>query len=316
MKHGPPPSPYGTFSGQLFTFRSPFPSLVAFESTPPSLSVSECKRKCIFIGGLSDGPIPVPYVKELETQCHDLGWSLVQPVLSSSYLGFGSGTLERDTSEICELLDYLSAHRGGESYALVGHSTGCQNGIHFLQNADDEHAEKMKLVVLQAPVSDRESAELKPGYQKNIEHARKLAAGGEENEMMPRSAFWAPITARRFLDLQDRRPPDGLGGMDDYFSSDLTDEQMSERLGHVGKVGGEFGLKVLAAFSGADEYVPKQVDKRQLLDRMCGAMNGKGKDCDTATPLYLETGDHNLSKGDGEKELFVKEVGKLLNEVS
>ena len=94
----PPVSPYGTFSGSLFQYAR---NLVAFESSSSSsLAAANSHRKCILIGGLSDGLIPTPYTKQLETACHDIGWSLVQPILSSSYLGFGNGSLDRDTDEI------------------------------------------------------------------------------------------------------------------------------------------------------------------------------------------------------------------------
>jgi hypothetical protein len=49
---------------------------------------------------LIDSLIPTPYAKQLEQKLHDLGWSLVQPLLSSSGLGFGHGNLERDTEEL------------------------------------------------------------------------------------------------------------------------------------------------------------------------------------------------------------------------
>lgn len=159
----PPLSPYGTFAGSLFQYSR---NLVAFESAPPTGSPPT--RKCILIGGLSDGLVPTPYTKKLEEACHVQGWSLVQPILSSSYLGFGNGSISRDTNEIryvgeirfrcqkkqcfilslmrpftiwiwwvdhhySELLWYLSCHRSAEYFALVGHSTGCQNSIHFLK---------------------------------------------------------------------------------------------------------------------------------------------------------------------------------------
>jgi len=38
-------------------------------------------------------------------------------------------------------------------------------------------------------------------YETNIAHAKKLEDMGQEEEMMPRSAFWAPITASRFSAL-------------------------------------------------------------------------------------------------------------------
>ena len=91
VRTAPPVSPYGTFTGALFQYAR---NLVAFESAAPS------SNKCILVGGLSDGLIPTPYTKALEAECHSLGWSLVQPILSSSYLGFGNGDLDRDTEEL------------------------------------------------------------------------------------------------------------------------------------------------------------------------------------------------------------------------
>lgn len=179
----PPISPYGIFSGNLFQYKS-FPSLVAFESSPPS------KNKCILIGGLSDGLIPTPYTKDLETACHELGWSLVQPMISSSGLGFGHGTLSRDTDELDDLMNYLVHHSSAETFALVGHSTGCQNSVHFMKYGDKELMKKVKLIALQAPVSDREDAMNGPNYESNIAHARKLQALGQEDEMMVSIIFF------------------------------------------------------------------------------------------------------------------------------
>ena len=62
---------------------------------------------------------------------------------------------------------------------------------------------KQKVVALQAPVSDREGAMMEPKYQENVQYARSLVATGKAEEMMPRDVFWAPITAKRFLSLQD-----------------------------------------------------------------------------------------------------------------
>ena len=234
-------SPYGTFHGALFQYRS-FPGLVAFESTSPSLLLSNdvttttntipapagepnlSPNKCILLGGLSDGLIPTPYTSMLEKKCHELGWSLVQPILSSSYLGFGNGSLQRDTEEISMLLRYLQHHRCGTIFAIVGHSTGCQNSCHFTKYGDEEMISRTKVIALQAPVSDREGPmQDKETYTRNIAYAKKLVDAGRGNEMMPRSTFWSPITASRFLDLQD------YNGADDFFSSDLSLDELSEK---------------------------------------------------------------------------------------
>jgi hypothetical protein len=206
-------------------------------------------------------------------------------------------------------MNYLKHHRSAKNFALVGHSTGCQNSVHYIKYGDQELIEQIKVIGLQAPVSDREGAISGPNYKENIEHAKGLQEQGKEDEMMPRSAFWAPITAARFLSLQE------FGGEDDFFSSDYTDEEMSIRLQHVGQRGSSTGLKVLVCFSGEDEYVPAGIDKKDLLKRLCGAMNGgheKDNEDEVAIPLYLEEGNHNLSESDGDKDRFVDDLGELL----
>lgn len=178
--------------------------------------------------------------------------------------------------------------------------TGCQNSIHFLKHGMPEMVDRTKFVALQAPVSDREGAMLKPGYKENIEIARSLVSQGKQDEMMPRKAFWAPITAQRFLDLQ------GKEGRDDFFSSDLSDDELNERLSHVGDLPDR---RVLVQFSGADEYVPFTVDKNATLNRLCNAMNSNNA---VATPLYLENANHNLSLEKGDGDTFAAKVAELL----
>jgi len=221
------------------------------------------------------------------------------------------------------LMDYLVCHHSAEQFALVGHSTGCQNSIHFLKYGRRDVVDRMKVVALQAPVSDRESLTLSPGSNHSAEHlthAESLISQNKGNETMPRSAFWAPITASRYVSLFN------IGGDDDYFSSDFTNEELAGRLGHVGDVGrreSSGGLRLLVAFSKKDEYVPESVERDVLLERLVLAMNngfeGGGGDGDgestavvVARGLMLENGNHNLSKGEGDKEEFVGAVGKLM----
>lgn len=233
-------------------------------------------------------------------------------MLSSSGLGFGHGSLERDTEELSDLMNYLKHHRSAKAFAIVGHSTGCQNSVHFMKYGNNELIDQIKVIALQAPVSDREYAMTGPNYKENIELAKNLQEQGKEEEMMPRAAFWAPITASRFLSLQD------FGGDDDFFSSDYSDEELSLRLQHIGKCGRFNGLKVLACFSGEDEYVPPGIKKRELLERLCRAMNGEHeKDGPKiVTPLFLDDGNHNLSQSDADKDIFVQAIGDLLKTVS
>eukprot|EP00535_Pseudo-nitzschia_heimii_P011410 CAMPEP_0197198236 /NCGR_PEP_ID=MMETSP1423-20130617/33269_1 /TAXON_ID=476441 /ORGANISM="Pseudo-nitzschia heimii, Strain UNC1101" /LENGTH=357 /DNA_ID=CAMNT_0042652067 /DNA_START=80 /DNA_END=1152 /DNA_ORIENTATION=+ len=344
----PPLANYGILTGQMFLYAR---GRAAFESLPPKPTATTttepslpCERKCILLGGLSDGLLPVPYTSLLEEACRERSWSLVQPVLSSSYLGFGSGSLDRDVAELDELIGYLKEHRNGRSFAIVGHSTGCQDAVHFLKRSN--RVDLVEVVALQAPVSDREGSELEHGFAGKLEVARNLVGEGKGEEMLPRSFHWAPITARRFVDLHAK------GGTDDYFSSDYTDAELEDRLGHVGNVPASSSSlssssrrkvlvafsgadqyvpehvdkppahpssrrKVLVAFSGADQYVPEHVDKPRLTQRLVDAMNS-GSDDDVAVvaeSLYIDNGDHNLST-ESDAKVFVDRVAELLEKAA
>lgn len=306
----PSVSAYGTLAGELFLYAG---NRVAFESPLPmaaAASSSLSPSKCILLGGLSDGLMPVPYTQGLLEACQAEGWSLVQPILSSSYTGFGHGSLDRDATEIVELVHYLLAHRQAERVCFVGHSTGCQDICHFLRTQSDHPLWKRKGnppqgvvrgAVLQAPVSDRQqpAAQDLVTYQRHVKTAQDMCAQDQGEEMMPRAAFWAPMTAQRMVDLQ------AVGGRDDYFSSDYTDEQLAERL----QAAGDWpGLHMLVAFSGADEYVAAHIDSALLTERLTAALNTKGP---VATPLYLAApANHNLSQGNVGK--FLEHVRQLL----
>lgn len=299
------PSP--SLQGELFCYargRVAFESPTAQESSP---------RKCILLGGLSDGLMPVPYVGPLESVLVAKDWSLVQPILSSSYTGFGHGSLDRDVQELDQLIDYLVAHRECDTVAMVGHSTGTQDIVHYIKHGREDLVKKVSVVALQAPVSDREASTVCPpdankvdhleGLQTNVATAKAMRASGNGDEMMPRSVFWAPITANRFLDLNE------FGGRDDYFSSDFSDQELRERLSHLGSA--ESLRTCLVVISGADEYVPSKVDSKTLLHRFCQAIDHEGSA--KAIPLYITTGNHNLSSRDGaDSQLFLAELQKHL----
>jgi hypothetical protein len=128
---------------------------------------------------------------------------------------------------------------------------------------------------------------------------------GQGEEMLPRNFFWAPITAQRFLDLN------AIGGTDDYFSSDYSNEELAQRLKHLGS---HESLRVLVAFSGSDEYVPSHIDTIELTDRLVSAMNNgcPGGERLVAEGLYLKTGNHNLSEGPDDAKTFVNRISEML----
>jgi hypothetical protein len=314
----PPAVPVSpSIAGELFLYargRAAFESLGATTAatatgatTASTLQQQQhSPNKLILLGGLSDGFMPTPYATPLTAACERLGWSVVQPILSSSYMGFGNGSLDRDSEELDELLQYLVQHRSCQNVCLVGHSTGCQQTVHYLKHGVAANREKVKVAVMQAPVSDREHAMTEPNYTKYLNLAKDMIAKDNKQgqEMMPREAFWAPITAQRLLDLHL------VGGSDDFFSSDFSDEELANRLGHVGVN----CPAAMVAWSGSDEFVPTTVDGEALMKRLTSAMNSNSGQ--SAKGLFMPTGNHNLSIGPEDADTFVAEICKLLKEAA
>ncbi|KAK6930026.1 Fusarinine C esterase SidJ [Dillenia turbinata] len=253
---------------------------VLFKYGPKSIQVAfktgDYRQQVIFIGGLTDGFLATEYLEPLAIALEKEKWSLVQFLLSSSYSGYGTSSLKQDAMELDQLINYLINKEDSEGVVLLGHSTGCQDIVHYMHtNAACSRA--VRGAILQAPVSDREYRATLPETAAMIDLASTMISEGRGLELMPREAdSEASMTAYRYHSLCSYM------GDDDMFSSDLSDDQLRLRLGHMSNT------PCLIIFSMADEYVPEYVDKKALVERLCRAMGG-------AERVEIEYGNHSLS---------------------
>lgn len=256
------------FRGVMFKY-GPKPIQVAFKT-------GDYKQQLIFIGGLTDGFLATQYLEPLASALDKEKWSLVQFLLSSSYSGYGISSLKEDAMELDQLISYFINKEDSEGVILLGHSTGCQDIVHYMRtNAACSRA--VRSAILQAPVSDREFRATLPETAHMIDLASKMISEGRGSDLMPRVAnLDSPITAYRYHSLC------AYMGDDDLFSSDLSDDQLKQRLGHMSNT------PCQVIFSMADEYVPDYVDKKALVNRLCRAMGGAEK-------VEIEWGNHSLS---------------------
>lgn len=187
--------------GSLFRYRPSPGALQAFES-PAGHAHS---RYAIFLGGLTDGLLACAYVEQLAALCDSKGWALVQPILSSSYAGYGCSSLQRDVEELSELTDYLERTRQVSAFAIIGHSTGCQDTVQFMATASVSTRQKVRACVLQAPVSDREAWALEGNAEERerlLDLARSLVEEGKGTQLLPELHYgFVPITADRYMSL-------------------------------------------------------------------------------------------------------------------
>ncbi|KAK9182486.1 hypothetical protein WN944_025631 [Citrus x changshan-huyou] len=256
------------FRGVLFKY-GPKPVQVAFKT-------GDYQQQVIFIGGLTDGFFATEYLEPLAIALDKERWSLVQFLMTSSYTGYGTSSLQQDAMEIDQLISYLINKDNSEGVVLLGHSTGCQDIVHYMcANAACSRA--VRAAIFQAPVSDREYRATLPETAAMIDLASSMIREGRGSELMPREADpCSPITAQRYHSLC------AYMGDDDMFSSDLSDDQLKQRLGHMANT------PCQVIFSMADEYVPEYVDKKALVERLCRAMGGAEK-------VEIEHGIHSLS---------------------
>lgn len=263
------------------------PRHIAFEFAPAAH-----KNVVIFIGGLMDGLLTVPYLQRLAEELAKINYSLVQIEFSSSHIGWGTGSLNRDSTEISQLVTYLKSEKGGKrsTIGLMGHSTGCQNTTHYFTRQERDDPAKYSAVdfgILQAPASDRASATMmmsKEELDESLVIANDLIAQGRSDEIMPhkfiKRFFNVPINAYRWNSLMAVR------GDDDFFSPDLEDADFATTFG-------KFDRPFLVLYSGSDEYVPKWLDKEALLDRWAKVASVNWSQYSTV----VEGASHNIGEG-------------------
>ncbi|KAL4896954.1 dolichol-phosphate mannosyltransferase [Aspergillus ambiguus] len=306
------------------------PRLVAYEFTSPATPTPK-SNSLLFVGGLTDGLGTVPYVTTLAKALETTDWSLFSLVLTSSYKGWGLGSLDQDVEEIGQCVEYVRKLRGGK-VVVMGHSTGSQDVLHYLTapnpvpqdrrvgNADElTHQPRPVLdgAIMQAPVSDREmllrearnSVEAKTAYDQLVNLARRQ----QPAEVLPLNLTAAvgfppnnPINAYRFLSLASPDSP-GHPADDDLFSTDLSDQRLHETFGVVAERG-MLRSSLMALYSGNDEYAVPGVDKEAVLARWKQAANAGGAGTWNDNSAVIPGASHNV-KDVGQEEL----VERVLN---
>ncbi|KAF4990659.1 hypothetical protein FGRMN_8331 [Fusarium graminum] len=239
----------GPFSVIVHPFESKCRGSAAYE-----IGLASARNAIVFIGGLTDGPHTIPYTRLLAQRLEgtkELGYSVFEFRMRSSFTGFGTSNLSNDVEDISALVKYLRGI-GKEKIVLFGSSTGCQDCIEYA-NYEKHNNEPVDGFILQGPVSDRETLELIfPDPQPSLDLAAKMISEGKGGDCMPfdmiPAVLGAPISAYRFQSLTSK------GGDDDYFSSDLDDEVREKNWSR-------FKKPVLVLHSAEDEYVPKRIDQ-------------------------------------------------------
>jgi len=180
--------------------------------------------------------------------------------------------------------------------------------MEYLTGRGADEREKVQGGILQASVSDREAlAGMSLDVEGVVEKVKKIVAEGRGEDVLSFSIsqdFYGTtgLTANRFLSLTAK------GGDDDYFSTDLSDEELQKSFGNIPK---DTAFCVL--FSGSDEFVGKEVDRKGLVERWLGFARNAGANVDDEHSGVVEGATHNL-RGDPDevvKDLVGRVVGFL-----
>ncbi|OAG41916.1 hypothetical protein AYO21_03919 [Fonsecaea monophora] len=249
----------------------------------------------LFVGGLYDNFRTPRYVDDLAAlfprDVADQTWRVMQVQLSSNGRSWGLFDLDRDVEEIAAAITYIRdtiTESPSTPVVLMGHSTGCQDLMHYLVSPVATSSSPRPTIsgaILQAPVSDREailhatseSAAAKEDYDSMLQIASSTPKEKHKTAVLPMDLTTpifgsAAVTISRFLSLASPTSPENPG-MDDYYSSDLSDQRLRETFGRIGAVGhfqpsSQVGKKSLLVLQGADDKsIPPTVNKAHLLSR-------------------------------------------------
>ena len=270
-------------------------------------------RFLIFIPGLTDGLYAVKYLPELQRNLDKIGWSLVQFIFASSYNGYGTSSIENDIKHLTLLIDHLIQKYNANSFILHGFSTGCQDSVYFLKTVDQKYKSMIKGVILHAPVSDREYEMTLDEYKDNINMAHSLIKQSNNKPVLipfHRFEYSIAMTAQRYLSLNSKM------SKEDMFSSDLTNDELYHQIGHLRNV------PLLIVMCGKDEYVPKHVHKKKLLQRLCRAIS-EDSDCGNCIQsCIVNEADHYMSNEQCSQQMieacqrFVRNINQNLAQIS
>ncbi|KAG7811648.1 hypothetical protein KL921_001914 [Ogataea angusta] len=227
----------------------------------------------IFVGGLTDGFLTVPYVPTLAEKLAIHSWSVIQIQLSSSYTGYGASSLAQDAKEISRLVTVLrssdSEIGNRRKVGILGHSTGSQDTLYYLSKLERSAETSIDFGILQACTSDREALLqfMDPVVLENsIKVAKNLVDKEKGKQFMPYDlcpdVFESPINAYRWYSLASER------GDDDFFSSYLGPEDHKHTFGKVNR-------PLLVLYSGNDETVPTHVNKEAAMEKFKAATDPK-----------------------------------------
>ncbi|KAL6718933.1 hypothetical protein ACLMJK_003168 [Lecanora helva] len=310
-------SSYTTHPGTLHRITSPstpgnpIQPLVAFEHTPnPPDTHLTCQKTLIFLGGLFDGLLTVPFVPSIVSALPPT-WSLVEPVLSSSYRQWGFSSLGESEAEISRIIEYFRQQRSQKKIVLLGSSTGCQQVMHYLLS--ETRLPTVEGAIFQASVSDRELMSMfitQSEYDTACKMAQSYVDEGRCEEILPLSMtkqlfMSAPVSAKRWLSLASPGPLHN--GEDDYFSSDFDDQRLEKTFGRLGKS----KARLMFLYSDEDQYVPDTVDKAKLVGSWHHHVKKGGGILDEDSGI-IEEASHTLEEGgEGEGDLVRKVVAFL-----
>ncbi|EOA90325.1 hypothetical protein ACJQWK_07633 [Exserohilum turcicum] len=268
---------------------------IAFEHTRPH-STDSTPHTLLWVGGLGDGLLTVPYPSEISKSLPP-NWAIAEVLLGSSYRGWGIGSLSRDARELGECVSYFKSLRPGKKIVVMGHSTGCQDIMEYVVGKGREKREPLDGVMLQGGVSDREAWEdfasgaddRKHALQDAIARAKQLIDAGREKDILEPDGnavlkeMGGPVNAYRAYSLLAK------GGDDDYFSSDLSDEQLATTFGRIPR-----STPVCFLLGSEDPYVPASIDRAALIQRWTRILREKGCVVDDEDGGVIPGAHHNL----------------------
>ncbi|KIW68256.1 hypothetical protein PV04_04213 [Phialophora macrospora] len=265
-------------------------------SSPPNV--------LLFVGGLYDNFQWPRYLDDLAAlfprDVRDQQWRVMQVQLSSNGRSWGLFDLDRDVEEIAMAISYIRDTITGSPttpIVLMGHSTGCQDSFHYLVSPASPSFPRPNIsgAILQAPVSDREAilreletnSSAKASYDATLAIVKSTPVEKYKTTILPmdltNSLFGpSPVSVSRFLSLVSPDSP-AHPSMDDYFSSDLSDERLRATFGQIYRAPhfiatptGKSPRSILILQGAADRSIPPHVDKHVLLNRWKAAVESPG----------------------------------------